>query len=269
LSAVTSWLFFHTFKKIMHTRVIITALLAVLACTVYATTFDALVDEAYPLSEVLAQASATKKCTSTALNVRASASTKGKLLRTLPQGSSVNVVSQANGWAKIANGQYVSAQYLKACGGSSKPAAPKPVKPAPKPEGPASKGGSLSVDKLRKIMPNLSSSKANNFIGPLNKAMNEGKITTCPRIAAFLAQLAHESGQLVYWEELASGRAYEGRRDLGNTHPGDGVRFKGRGPIQLTGRNNYRAAGKALGLNLEANPKLVSTTDVGFRTTIW
>ena len=58
--------------------------------------------------------------------------------------------------------------------------------------------------------------------------------------AGFLAQLAHESGQLRYMEEIASGSAYEGRRDLGNTQPGDGVRFKGRGPIQLTGRSNYR-----------------------------
>jgi len=85
----------------------------------------------------------------------------------------------------------------------------------------------------------------------------------------FLAQLAHESGQLVYMEEIASGEAYEGRKDLGNTQPGDGKRFKGRGPIQLTGRANYRAAGQALGLNLEANPELVKTPSVGFRTSVW
>jgi predicted chitinase len=118
-------------------------------------------------------------------------------------------------------------------------------------------------------MNQLSPAKAEEYIGPLNKALSEGQINTCPRKAAFLAQVAHESGQLRYWEELASGAAYEGRKDLGNTQPGDGVRFKGRGPIQLTGRANYRAAGKALGLNLEENPKSVSQTDVGFRTTVW
>jgi len=118
-------------------------------------------------------------------------------------------------------------------------------------------------------MGGLSDSKANQYIGALNKAMNAGGINTCPRKAAFLAQLAHESGQLIYWEELASGDAYEGRRDLGNTQPGDGRRYKGRGPIQLTGRSNYRAAGNALGLPLEQNPTSVSTTDIGFKTSIW
>jgi len=115
----------------------------------------------------------------------------------------------------------------------------------------------------------LSVSRANEYLPALNKAMNEGDVKTCQRRAAFLAQVAHESGQLVYWEELASGAAYEGRADLGNTHPGDGVRYKGRGPIQLTGRANYRAAGKALGLPLEDNPKSVSQVDIGFRTTMW
>jgi len=55
----------------------------------------------------------------------------------------------------------------------------------------------------------------------------------------FLAQIGHESGELRYREEIASGSAYEGRRDLGNTQPGDGRRFKGRGLIQNTGRHNY------------------------------
>ena len=70
-------------------------------------------------------------------------------------------------------------------------------------------------------------------------------------------------------EEIASGAAYEGRKDLGNTQKGDGVRFKGRGPIQLTGRANYAAAGKALGLDLVKNPEKVKTPDVGFRTSVW
>ena len=69
--------------------------------------------------------------------------------------------------------------------------------------------------------------------------------------------------------EFASGKAYEGRKDLGNTQPGDGVRYKGRGPIQITGRANYRAAGRALGLDLEGNPVLAQKPSVGFKTALW
>jgi predicted chitinase len=101
------------------------------------------------------------------------------------------------------------------------------------------------------------------------KAMIEFGITTQNEAAAFIAQVLHESVFLRYFEEIASGAAYEGRRDLGNTHAGDGRRYKGRGPIQLTGRSNYRAAGHALGLDLEGNPTLASGHDVGWRIAGW
>jgi len=129
--------------------------------------------------------------------------------------------------------------------------------------------GGVNVAQLRAIMPGLSEARANEVLPHLNAAMKEAGITTPRRQAAFLAQLAHESGQFVFMEEIASGAAYEGRLDLGNTQPGDGVRFKGRGPIQLTGRNNYRAAGQALGIDLENNPRRAADLDVGFRTAAW
>jgi len=118
-------------------------------------------------------------------------------------------------------------------------------------------------------MPNLSLARARQYLPHLNAAMNEAGITTPKRRAAFLAQVAHESGELRFFEEIASGAAYEGRRDLGNVRPGDGRRFKGRGPIQLTGRTNYRAAGRALGLDLENNPTRAADPDVGFRVAAW
>jgi putative chitinase len=80
-------------------------------------------------------------------------------------------------------------------------------------------------------------------------------INTPKRQAAFLAQLAHESGSLRYVKEIASGEAYEGRKSLGNTEPGDGVRFKGRGLIQITGRANYKAVGDALDYDFITNPE--------------
>lgn len=64
-------------------------------------------------------------------------------------------------------------------------------------------------------------------------------------------------------EEIASGQAYEGRADLGNTQAGDGKRYKGRGPIQLTGRANYRTYGRALGFDFEQRPEMVSYPSVG------
>src|SRR3989338_8416626 len=127
----------------------------------------------------------------------------------------------------------------------------------------------LSAGELSQLMPGLSSSKANEYVGHLNEAMRAANIDTPARQAAFLAQLGHESGNLKWFREFASGKAYEGRKDLGNTQVGDGVRFKGRGPIQITGRANYRAAGKALGVDLEKNPLLAEKPEVAFKTAAW
>lgn len=77
------------------------------------------------------------------------------------------------------------------------------------------------------------------FARALAEACERFDINTPARLAAFLAQIGHESGGLRYVSELASGEAYEGRKDLGNTHQGDGVRFKGHGLIQITGRANH------------------------------
>lgn len=95
-----------------------------------------------------------------------------------------------------------------------------------------------------------------------------GIMDSAKRLAHFLAQLCHESGSFRYMEEIASGAAYEGRADLGNTQPGDGKRFKGRGPIQLTGRANYRAFGRRIGIDLERHPEIAAVPSIGLHTAL-
>ena len=118
------------------------------------------------------------------------------------------------------------------------------------------------------IMP-LAGHRAKLFLAPLNAAMAEFDIGTPLRQAAFLAQVGHESGQLRYVRELASGAAYEGRGDLGNVLAGDGVRFKGRGFLQVTGRANYAACGVVLRLDLLSSPELLEQTTAACRSAGW
>ena len=113
--------------------------------------------------------------------------------------------------------------------------------------------GGISPEKFHFIMLNARPNQLALFYQPMLDRMQAADMNTPLRMAHFLAQTAHESGDLQYMEELASGAAYEGRKDLGNAQPGDGPRFKGRGLIQLTGRVNYAAYGRSIGVDLTAD----------------
>jgi putative chitinase len=132
----------------------------------------------------------------------------------------------------------------------------------------------LSDEQLRKIMPALPPPKRQLYLPHLNLAMQACGIDNPLRTAAFVAQLAHESGELRWMEEIwgptPAQRRYEPPSDLasklGNTQSGDGKRFKGRGPIQITGRFNYKKFGELLGVDLCANPALAMAPEVAFAT---
>lgn len=126
----------------------------------------------------------------------------------------------------------------------------------------------LDAATLARIMP-YAKAKAVIYAPLLEAAMHEFDINTPARQASFLSQVGHESGQLRYVRELASGAAYEGRKDLGNNQPGDGERYRGRGLIQITGRDNYIAAMMALNIDVVEHPELLETPILACRSAAW
>jgi len=130
----------------------------------------------------------------------------------------------------------------------------------------------ITQQQLLQILPNAGA-KAGVFAPALNTAMQRYQIVGNKRVAAFIAQIGHESGQLVYvreiWGPTAAQRGYEGRKDLGNTVAGDGFKYRGRGLIQVTGRANYAACGEALGLDLISHPELLELPQHAAMSAAW
>lgn len=124
---------------------------------------------------------------------------------------------------------------------------------------------------LKAIMPQMPAERRSRFLPAINRTLQIYSIHTPRRAAAFLGQLAHESGQFRYMEEIwgptAQQKRYEPVTDLsvrlGNLRPGDGHLYHGRGPIQITGRANYKRYGQLLGLDLIAQPDRAATPEVG------
>lgn len=119
---------------------------------------------------------------------------------------------------------------------------------------------------LNTIAPGGNQTVITGLVPFLNKYCDAYGINTVTRLKHFLGQAAEESASFRTLTEYASGAEYEGRSDLGNTHSGDGVRYKGRGIFQITGRANYQAIGTKLGIDLVNNPTLAATPEVAVET---
>lgn len=131
----------------------------------------------------------------------------------------------------------------------------------------------VGIEALMGICPRTPERVLAEFVVPLNAAMDEFEINTGTRQAAFIAQIAHESAGFIHTRELWGPtpvqERYEGRADLGNTEPGDGSRYRGRGLIQITGRANYATCGNALDADLVGQPELLEQPELACRSAAW
>ena len=134
----------------------------------------------------------------------------------------------------------------------------------------------ITTLQLQQILPNAGQS-AGVFVPVLNTAMVRYQIVGSLRMAAFIAQIGHESGQLRYVREMGSDQ-YLSKYDtgslakrLGNTPEadGDGQKYRGRGLIQITGRANYAECGEALGLDLVNHPELLEKPQHACMSAAW
>lgn len=136
----------------------------------------------------------------------------------------------------------------------------------------------LTLEQLNKIFPVGASAGRNaQYLDALNDLFEKGGVNTVNRIAGFLSQIGVESGEFRYVRELGN-NAYFDKYDtgslakrLGNTpeKDGDGAKYKGRGLIQITGLANYKACGKALGIDLVNKPELLEQPKYAVASAGW
>ena len=127
----------------------------------------------------------------------------------------------------------------------------------------------ITKELLKAVMPLANEKRIDLFLPYFTKYAESFGINTKNRIAHYLAQIAHESAELHYTRELASGEKYEGRKDLGNVYKGDGKRFRGRGLIQITGRTNYSKYAQFSGFDVVKHPELLEKPLGAVRSSMW
>lgn len=129
----------------------------------------------------------------------------------------------------------------------------------------------LTADQLKAIVPVIKQAAIDAYLPHLNMFMLKYDIVSPQRIGAFIAQTAEESINFSAVRELASGQAYEARKNLGNTEPGDGVKFKGRGLIQITGKGNYKWCSSDLfgDDRLIDTPELLTSPQYAVQSACW
>lgn len=183
-------------------------------------------------------------------NIRRYPSETAHKVDALPEGKIVETDTYA--WVQLVGGGWVAAHLLEEV--ISPPSSPPPPHT----------DGIFSVDQVVSV---VGSPKANvvRYLPFIYAALKERNIDDKATVIAALATIGVETGSFAPISEYASGDAYEGRTDLGNTQSGDGRRYKGRGFIQITGRSNYRQYGQLLGVDLEGNPDLALDPQIAAR----
>ena len=138
-------------------------------------------------------------------------------------------------------------------------------------------GVKVTGSQITSMFPDVKGDTATQYAEYLNEAFRMASVNTKRRMAHFLGQVGHESGGLTTFSEWYKGKnaeayfnkKYGSRKDLGNTVKTDGYKYRGRGPIQVTGKANYELCGKALDLDLVAKPDLLLEPKYGFRAAAW
>jgi len=132
----------------------------------------------------------------------------------------------------------------------------------------AEPGLAVTRERLLRLAPSANAMIIAGIAERFDELADDHDITTPRRICHFLAQAAHETDGFRTLEEYggpAYFNRYEGRRDLGNTQAGDGIRYHGRGIFQLTGRANYHRFGQILGIDLEGKPERAKEPETSLR----